>query len=389
MTSNKFNAGFHDHLSYYIANQISPVHQNLKNLQNHLDRRSFLYDSLGITKLLIKNSRIFEFGPGSGHNSLYVSKLNSKNYFLFEPNPTGYKEIKNLYKKYKNIKSPKVFNNTLQDYSKKIHGCADIVICESWIGSLDSELKLINKFINMLNSNGILVLTFQPAIGMLPNMLRRIIGYSITEGSDNFSIKTLKLTNFFKKELKSISRMTRPYEDWVQDTLLSPSALTSVISLDSILKSLNNKFNILNTYPKYFKIYDWYKNFIGKKRNIDPIYLNELFKNYYNFLDMNHTYQADENILKSKKVDKLIYNLFYLMFNLEKKNTHLKEINRIKNILTKISYETKNLKTKKIIKDCLVILNSDNKYKKYYSENNSLLGLFGRELCYVSLQKKR
>ena len=60
MKNNNFSKGFHDHLSYYIENDISPVHQNISNLKNHFDRRGFLYDNLGINQHMINNSKILE-----------------------------------------------------------------------------------------------------------------------------------------------------------------------------------------------------------------------------------------------------------------------------------------------------------------------------------------
>ena len=386
MKNNNFSKGYHDHLSYYIENDISPVHQNISNLRNHFDRRSFLYDSLGVNRLMINNSKIFEFGPGSGHNSLYISHIKSKKYYLFEPNPTGYNEIKELYKKYKNINPPKIFQKKLEDYSETIYGKANIVIAEAWIGSFSTELKLIKKLSKMVDKKGILITTFQPPIGMLPNMLRRILSYKITNIQDSFETKTKKLSIFFKRELKNISKMTRPVEDWVQDTLLNPAALTSVLSIEQILDQVGPNFQIYNTYPKYFKLFEWYKNFIGKNRNLNNTYISQIYKNYYSFLDMNITYEKESNIKKTKILNSLINKLFYLMFNLEKNKLHISHLKKVEKLLLKISSTSENLTLKSMIEDTISCLNEKNISKKYYSNNNKLLGIFGKELCYISLQ---
>lgn len=387
MINNNFSKGFHDHLSYYIENDISPVHQNISNLKKHFDRRGFLYDNLGINQQMINNSKIFEFGPGSGHNSLYLSHIKPNKYYLFEPNPTGYNEIKKLYQKYKKINSPKIFKKKLEDYNEDIYGKANIVIAEAWIGSLATELKLIKKLSKMVDKKGILITTFQPSIGMLPNMLRRILSYKITNIHDSFEIKSIKLSKFFKRELKSIIKMTRPVEDWVQDTLLNPAALTSVLSIEQILDQVGPNFQIYNTYPKYFKLFEWYKNFIGKNRNLNNIYVSQIYKNYYSFLDMNTIYEKESNIKKTKILNSLIYKLFYLMFNLEKNKLHISQLKKIEELLLKISSTSENLILKSMIKDTVSFLNEKNISKKYYSNNNKLLGVFGKELCYISLQK--
>lgn len=387
MKNNKFLEGYYDHLSYYIENKISPVHQNISNLNDHYDRRNYLYDNLGINKLLIKKSIIFEFGPGSGHNSLYLSKVNPKKYCLFEPNPTGYIDIKNLYAKYPLIKKPIIYRRKLEDYKKIIYGKADIVIAEAWIGSLKTELNLIKKLSNMINKNGFLIMTFQPSIGMLPNMLRRILSYKIINYNDNFKLKSDKLSNFFSKELSDISKMSRPIEDWTQDTLLNPAAMTSVLSIEQILNQLGHNFQIYNTYPKYFKSFDWYKNFIGKKRNMNKVFTDQIYKNYYSFLDMKKVYEKDSSIQNSKKLNSLINQLYFLLFNLEKNNLKIERFKNIEIILTKIIKASENQDLKNIVKSTLSLIKSKDLFNNYYTSKNKLLGIFGKELCYISLQK--
>ncbi|MDB4184382.1 methyltransferase domain-containing protein [Alphaproteobacteria bacterium] len=387
---NKFQLDFYDHLKYYKKNNISPVHQNISNLKNHFQRRSFLYDSLGLSKLVIKNSIIAEFGPGSGHNSLYVSNNNPLKYILYEPNPLGFKEIENLYLKYNKVTKPLVVNNKLEDY--KGNNKFDVVIAEAWIGSTDHELKLIKKLGKILKKNGLILITFQPAIGMLPNILRRIISYKLIKKLQNFNEQSIILTNFFSQELKSIKNMTRPHIDWVQDTIMNPAALTSSLSLDQIVSQLGNKFEILSTFPKYFKILDWYKLFINDKRNMNRLYTDEIYKSYHSFIDMNHMpndQYSFEDVEKNRLLDSLINELYIGLYNLEKNQKHFDSDNYIINMLNLIKKNTNNSQLKKMISSTVSLFkNPKTIYNKYHSSDNKLNGIFGRELFYTSIQKK-
>ena len=86
-----------DHLEYYLEHSISPVRQDVENLKQHLERRGALYTSIGLPELMIKGKKVLEVGPGSGHNSLYVSSCIPQLYDLLEPNKSACIEIEELY----------------------------------------------------------------------------------------------------------------------------------------------------------------------------------------------------------------------------------------------------------------------------------------------------
>ena len=69
-----------DHLEFYEENNISPVRQDITNLERHIQRRSSLYEQLGLPSLLFRDKKILEVGPGSGHNSLYVASCMPNKY---------------------------------------------------------------------------------------------------------------------------------------------------------------------------------------------------------------------------------------------------------------------------------------------------------------------
>ena len=71
---------------------------------------------------------------------------------------------------------------------------------------------------------------------MYPNILRRLISYKITENIFSIDEKTKILIYFFENHLKSLKNMTRPLNDWVQDNLINPAALTSCLPLELLKK---------------------------------------------------------------------------------------------------------------------------------------------------------
>jgi hypothetical protein len=65
----KNNTSFVD---FYNKHDISPVSQDISDLEKHFQKRDSLLLSLGIPALLIKGSSVIEFRAGSGQNSTYI-----------------------------------------------------------------------------------------------------------------------------------------------------------------------------------------------------------------------------------------------------------------------------------------------------------------------------
>ena len=80
-------------LDFYIKEGISPVYQDISNLNKHFQIRANLYRLLGLIPSFLKGKDIIEVGPGSGHNSIYTATLLPRTYELVEPNPVALKDI--------------------------------------------------------------------------------------------------------------------------------------------------------------------------------------------------------------------------------------------------------------------------------------------------------
>lgn len=53
-------------LEYYGEHQISPVKQDISDLEIHYNRRKKLYRQCGIPTIAFRNAKILEVGPGGG-----------------------------------------------------------------------------------------------------------------------------------------------------------------------------------------------------------------------------------------------------------------------------------------------------------------------------------
>ena len=187
---------FQDHLEFYIKNKISPVRQDIHDLQRHMDRRKALYQRLGVPSQFITGKNILEVGPGSGHNSLFVATCLPSQLILVEPNPVGRNGVFELYSDFSPSHTrPLVIDKSLEAFDTEYD--YDIVIAEAWLGSTDHEVNLIKKISNFVKIGGILILTLQSPVGMLANVLRRLLAYELVRREDNIAQKTQILMRAF------------------------------------------------------------------------------------------------------------------------------------------------------------------------------------------------
>lgn len=125
-------------LNFYMKHNISPVKQDISNLEKHINRRTSLYRELGIVRCAIENSDILEVAPGGGYNSIVTAMQNPKSYTLIEPNPAGYNEMLKLFREHDLIADTTMFINDMLE-NVKIENEFDIVLCEGLIPGLDNK----------------------------------------------------------------------------------------------------------------------------------------------------------------------------------------------------------------------------------------------------------
>lgn len=275
---------FQDHLQFYLKNKISPVRQDISDLQRHLDRRESLYQRLGVPGQFIEGRSVLEVGPGSGHNSLYASACLPSKLDLVEPNPVGREGIAELYRHFNLAHTPpRIIAESLETFDQDFE--YDIAIAEAWLGSVEHELGLIKKLSAKVKPGGVLILTLQSPVGMLANVLRRLLAYELVFGVVDIQTQTQILMAAFSAHLSSMQAMSRLHEDWIQDNLLNPAALTGVLTPAILLETLPN-FDVYETYPKIMTDWRWYKELTGENKSLNQVLLECWRNQTHNFFNV-------------------------------------------------------------------------------------------------------
>ena len=376
-------------LKFYLDEKISPVHQDLTDLEKHFQVRRTLYTILGLPAIFIKDKSVLEVGAGSGHNSLYTASKKPKTYHICEPNPVAVQDIDKLFSDFTiPHTNPEVFCEKLDDYSSEIK--YDIVICEGWLGGITAyEREMIKKLSGFVTIGGLLIMSYYPPIGGLSSFLRRILAYRIIQTTDDFTQKTKKLVEAYGTHLSTLRHLSRTHEHWVQDSILNPHIYVGPLSPKICMDILGENFEVYSSVPKFYTDWRWYKSLFGLERKYNQRFLDQMDTISHSFLDYRSdvSYRnAEENI----KLENLCFELIEVAKVHDEKgyNVHKTFIDPILKKIADNLVSIPNEETKRGFLEVLDLLNQkvisteEIKNMKYFS------GLFGREQCYFSFIKQ-
>jgi 2-polyprenyl-3-methyl-5-hydroxy-6-metoxy-1,4-benzoquinol methylase len=285
------------HLNFYLEHGISPVHY--AGMEQHFERRASLYRTLGLLPLAFRGARTLEVAAGSGQNSLYVASLMPESLTLLEPNPTAIEEIKQLYAQTEVPHTPPLLvESTLQDYIPPAR--FDIVLCENWLGRVQSERLLLRKLAGFLAQDGVMVLTTIVPTGFLPNLIRRALAIKYSDPRLPFAKRTEQLLEMFEPHLGTIGAMTRCATDWVQDNMINPAYFDICLSIPDVLHELGAQLCALGTNPSFSSDWRWFKELHGAARNFNQHMLHEYQAALHNFMDYQLTFSQPDLLLNCR-----------------------------------------------------------------------------------------
>jgi SAM-dependent methyltransferase len=270
------------HLEYYKRHGINPVRYDTADLQRHLERRGALYRTLGVTPLAIRNARVLEVAPGTGQNSLYITRLKPESFTFVEPNPVAVRDIAAVYSELGEV-APEIVVSRFEEYESEDR--FDLVVCENWLGSSEHDRQMLHKLGRCVDDEGLLVVTAVSPVGILPNLLRRALSSRLTNLEQSFAAKTSTLCRAFAPHLRTISSMTRGATDWVQDNMLNPAYFGIVLAVPNVIEELGGGFDVLGSSPCFAVDWRWFKGLCGPDRDFNCHVLAEYKKELHNFFD--------------------------------------------------------------------------------------------------------
>jgi len=291
-------------VDFYTKHNVSPVSQDITDLGKHFQRRGSLLTSLGIPSLFIKDARILEFGPGSGHNATYIASLSPSRYHLVDGNPTGIKDTKKILSKYK-IPDLQVIHSLFLKYKSNL--LFDIVWAEGCIPHQKEPINILKHLSSFTKKDGIFVVSTGNSISYLSENIRRLGAFKHMVDLSSLEEKLDVIRPLLEEHLCHLKGMSRPVDDWIVDAIIQPLHEGKLLSIPNVIEALQSDYNVYYTSPKFITDWRWYKEIIGKdvefnQNAIDCYYHNNLNLIDYRFEFKKHSVQF--GIELEKKCDK-------------------------------------------------------------------------------------
>ncbi len=294
-------------LEYYGKHYISPVHQDISNMELHFERRRKLYRQCGIPVQTFRDTEILEVGPGSGYNTLAFFRWNCAHVDLVEANEKGICDMRELFKEH-NIPSEKyqIFPCEIENYvSDKRY---DIIIAEGFIQHLPNQQQILKKLQSLAADKGIVILTCSDQLCYFIEMMKRLVARFLVKDILDYEAQVSYLSGLFEQQLAGLKGVSRPARDWVQDMILGSSSnfTAQLLNLAQAISCFQKDYDILGTSPQMFTDYSWYKN----------IWFNykEDYKQQYN-RKKTSLLMADmpESVLPDKQVEMVSERFHYII----------------------------------------------------------------------------
>lgn len=276
------------YLSYYLKHDISPVSQDVGDLDRHFHRRAAMYRHCGLPPSFIRGKKVLEFGPGSGHNALFTGSLEPSEYVLVDGNPKGIEEAGRLLGAFSWSENCRFLHSRIQDYS--CDDRFDLVICEGVIPTQLNPSEILRKVASFVSRGGVLLVTCSDYASSLSEDLRKVLASLLLQQDCTSRDKTDArkkldvLRPFFTKHLANLEGMSRPVDDWIYDNVMQPT-LGIRFSIKDAVETLSDSFDVYGSSPHFFTDWRWYKEIHGNHRNYNQLMIDAFLCNVHNLMD--------------------------------------------------------------------------------------------------------
>ncbi len=269
-------------VGFYEANHISPVSQDISDINKHYQRRESLFRSLGILPNLVRNSKVLEFGPGSGHNALYTASLSPELYELVDGNLKGVRDTRARLESF-GIDRIKIHHALFTEYQSD--NKFDIVWAEGCLPHQTQPIPLLEHMASFVVVGGCLCVSISNGISYLSETIRRLFRDRFLQALGDIHEQVRELTPYIESHLHYLRGMSRPVEDWILDNIVQPLRDRRLLSIPEVIACLNGEFDVYGSSPRFLTDWRWYKEIVGDERKFSELALDNYYKNNLNLLD--------------------------------------------------------------------------------------------------------
>lgn len=373
------------YLDFYGRYAISPVNQDITDLNLHFRRREKLYRLLGLPPVVFMKRTVLEVGPGGGYNSLALFAWGASLVFV-EPNPTARQQIKGLLSSYGiDRRRYRIYSESVEDLSKI--GSYPVVIAEGFIPGLYERRQVIDSLSSLVMPGGAIVVTCVDDMSYLMELVKRIVAHHLLKslGVDDFSGRVRVLSQAFSSHLATLKHASRPVEDWVADMFLNPAGYGNFFSMADCVEEFGDQFDLLGSSPSMFTNYSWYKDIHYNERES---YIGQ-FHGKHHMLISTSTTESPRGERENKHLERQAYKL-RMASRVFENGGGGKELKRIVSILETIAGEMRGMDRNiaNAMQEGIALLTAGDISINRVAKARVMASAFGRGQQYVSLVRR-
>lgn len=269
-------------VDFYATYNISPVSQDISDLEKHFQRRESLFRALGILPAFVANRTLLEFGPGSGHNALYTASLSPRRYVLVDGNPKGVEETRARLRQF----PEEMIEVKLALFDEfKSENKFELVWAEGCLPLQHQPLSVLKYISSFVDRGGLLCVSTSNGISYLSEMVRRLFRDRFFDATGDIFNQVKQIVPCLTPHLNSLQGRSRPIEDWILDNIVQPLQDRQLMSIPNVIETLGDQFDVYSTSPRFLSDWRWYKDITGSTREFNRLALSDYYKNNLNLLD--------------------------------------------------------------------------------------------------------
>lgn len=292
-------------LDFYRDNKISPVHQDVSDIEKHYSRRDHLYRRLGLPPIAFTGKRIIEFGCGSGHNALYVSSRKPAELLLIDGSPIAVADAQW-------VREAFIRHSEILEYRG---ATAEIIICEGVIPHQEKPREYLKHVASFVEPSGVLVITVADYFGILSEVIRRLIRDALVSQKASIEDQLKVIRPIFASHAAHLPGMSRPVDDWIIDTIIQPW-YHPLFPMDEAIETLSDDFEVLGTSPQFLTDWRWYKDVWGNQSEINERAIEQYRLHRLNLLDARLPPQCSYS-MNNVEISNIAFDLFQTMRAIE------------------------------------------------------------------------
>ena len=277
--------------------------------------REALFLSLGVPPSSLHGRSILEFGPGTGHYSVFNLAQDPESCLFVEGVPAARDALEaRVRQESGEAVEWSVDESYFEDFDTRKR--FDFVIAESCIPHQKDPRSLFRQFSTYVKPGGILVITTASGASYLSETLRRLVRDKIISPTESVDTQLKIMTPIFAKHLSHLNGVSRNAEDWVLDAIIQPLGEVRLFGIAEAITAVDENFYVLGSAPKFIQDFAWHRTLANPEAHSRETALKSYFCNLCNLLDVRHqSISIDREV--GQTLERFCNDLWEAMGNLE------------------------------------------------------------------------